>query len=272
MAVILRFAREMPRIPALPFLLLAAWLAAGLALPDDAAAADELRNGAVSPLEGTTQTVFTFSVEYAGDPADLPTVVAKIGATEVPLSLASGIPSAGTYAGSATLPAGSWQVQFRADNLRGGNAVLNGPSILVREVTPAPQPTPAPTAPPPTPVPATPVPTVPPTATPTATPTPTAAADETPGGALLPRSRGASPTPTPSPSAAALTAGRMGTGSLVLLFIGGTMAGTGAAILGVVWAARHTAARRVDRVSARPRAMVARRAPVPVTRRRPLSR
>lgn len=262
----------MPRIPALALLLLAACLAAGLALPDDAAAADELRNGAASPPEGTTQTVFTFSVEYAGNPADLPTVVARLGSTEVPLSLASGIPSAGTYAGSATLPAGSWQVQFRADNLRGGNAVLNGPSILVRDVTPAPQPTPAPTAPPPTPAPATAVPTMAPTATPTATPTPTATAEETPGGALLPRSRGASPTPTPSPSGAALAAGRIGTGALVLLFIGGTMAGTGAAILGVLWSGRRTAARRVSRVPARPRAMVAQRAPVQVTRRRPVSR
>ena len=262
----------MPRSPALSVLLPAACLAAGLALPGDAAAADELRNGTVSPLEGTTQTVFAFSVEYAGNPADLPSVVVKLGATEVPLSLASGIPSSGTYAGSATLPAGSWQVQFRAEKLRGGNAVLNGPSILVREVTPAPQPTPAPTPPPPTPVPATPVTTAPPTATSTATPATTATADETPGGALLPRSRGASPTSTASPSEAALASGRMGTGSLILLFIGGTMAGTGAAILGVLWAARRTAPRHVSRAPVRPRAMVAQRARVPVTRRRPLSR
>jgi len=219
--------------------LVLAVLMVGLVSPMPGRAADELSNGSVSQTEGTTSTVFGFSVDYNGGAGDLPTVTVLVANLEIGMQLESGLPDAGTYVASSNLPEGTWQVIFRADELRGPRSELAGPTITVQDPpppTPAPTPTRAPT-PRPTPVP-TPVPT--PTPSPTSTPTPIPTPRETPwGGVFTP-----SPTPTERPSEAppeiepASAAGApLEFGPLAMLFIGGTMAGSGAAFLSVHWVA-----------------------------------
>lgn len=221
-----------------------------LLVPMDVRAADELSNGAVTPTEGTTESTFVFTVDYGGSPGDVPTVFARIGDFVVPMELQSGFPQSGTYVGTSSLPeAGTWQVIFHAENLQGPGADLGGPTVTVRDDAPTPSPTATPS---PTPMPRpTPAPTRAPTPTPSPSPTPMPG--ESPGGGIFSPTPTPTPTPTEEPSESATpepniepTSGaRLGFGPLVMLFIGGTMAGSGAAFLGVHWLSRR------DRVSLR---------------------
>ena len=211
---------------------------ASLLAPLAVRAADGLENGTVSPGEGTTATEFTFTVDYTGNNPVPPEVFAEVAGARVDMP-PQGVYVPGvivTYSAVTTVPAGSWQVTFRADHAPGPSDELEGPTIVVQG-PPTPPPTPAPTpVPTATPRP-TPAPTPVPTATPTPSPTPTPR--ETPGGGIF----SPSPTPTDEPSASATpepeieptSAERIGFGPLVMLFIGGTMAGSGAAFLGVHW-------------------------------------
>ena len=130
------------------------------------AAANELRNGSVTPPLGTTQTSFAFSVDYVTTSAQqaASSVTAIVGPASIGLALTAGTTTDGTWTGSSTLPAGTWQVTFVAE-IQGSDPTLIGPTVIVigpaPTATPTPVPTPPPTATPPTPTP-----------TPTAAPTP----------------------------------------------------------------------------------------------------
>ena len=175
--------------------------------PAPALAASVLSDASVTPTSGTTATVFTFGVHYSstGSPAQpAQSVSAQVGSVTVTLVRVSGSANDGTWQGTATLPAGTWDVIFSAVSAS-PPAPLLGPQVTV---TGPPTPTPAP---PPTPTPqptAAPTPTAQPTATPrppTPTPQPTSAPTPRPP---LP---GPQPTPpptdddgpTPTPSASA---------------------------------------------------------------------
>lgn len=168
--------------------LLALALLLALAPPTLAAPGNQLSQGSVNPLNGTTANSFVFTVRYTsaqGHPAI--TVSATVASFTVPMSLIAGTASDGTFQGNSNLPPGSWQVTFLADAQKGFDPSLAGPTVAV---TLAPPPTPAPT-PPPTPAP-TPVPTPPPTPAPTPPPTPVPTPPPTPA-----------PTPPPAPVAPA---------------------------------------------------------------------
>ena len=78
----------------------------------DAAPANELLNGSVQPINGTTATTFVFSVCYSSGRGNDPTsVTAVAGNVVVPLTLQSGSASNGVYRGQAKLPkvAGRWR-------------------------------------------------------------------------------------------------------------------------------------------------------------------
>jgi hypothetical protein len=115
-----------------------AMLAALVMAPSSAfAAANELRNPAVSPPEGTTVTVFVTSVGYhssAGNPAD--GVTATVAGRTVTLSLTSGSAVDGIWTGTTTLPAGSWMVAFRASASRGPNPSGSIGPVTVAQVPP----------------------------------------------------------------------------------------------------------------------------------------
>lgn len=214
-------------------------IAASLLAPTSTLARDKLDNGDVDPEEGTTSDVFTFSVEWQGDgPADLPEhVYAMVGDIQVPMQPDSPLPVGPdvTYVGSSTLPeAGTWRVTFHAEP---GGHEHRGPEVEVHEAqTPTPSPTPRPTSTP------TPTPTPTPLPTPTPAPTPTPTPMETPGGGVFTPAPTPTPTPTPTvePSASAVPASASGSGTigfvpLVMLFAGGTIAGSSLAFLGVYW-------------------------------------
>jgi hypothetical protein len=148
-----------------------------LASPTLGAPGNQLSQGSVNPLNGTTADSFVFTVRYTsaqGHPAT--SVSATVSTFTVPMSLIAGTASDGTFQGNTNLPAGSFNVTFLADAQKGFDPSLAGPTVTV---TFAPPPTPAPTPPP------TPVPTPPPTPAPTPAPTP----PPTP----------APPTPVPTP-------------------------------------------------------------------------
>jgi hypothetical protein len=191
-----------------------------LAPPTLAAPGNQLTQGSVNPLNGTTANSFVFTVRYTsaqGHPAT--SVSATVASFTVPMGLISGTDTDGVFQGNSNLPAGSWQVTFLADAQKGFDPSLAGPTVTV---TLAPPPTPAPTpvpTPPPTPVPTpppTPVPTPPPTPVPTPPPTPVPPPPATPAATPAPSvpsspAEGTSPTPgssgfiggvveTPSPS------------------------------------------------------------------------
>lgn len=189
--------------------------------PVTAAAPNQLRNGSVTPGAGTTQTTFVFSVDYSSERDFAATsVVAVVAGRSIRLSLASGSATAGTYRGSAGLPAGRWPVSFEAQATQGPIATLVGPTVTVTAPAATPKPVPGtpkpvPVTPAPTPrlVVATPVATSRPPAAATAapsraaTPTPAAATDD-PSGSATPSasSRSAEPassagSPDPRPSA-----------------------------------------------------------------------
>ena len=209
-----------------PALELAAALVLAFALalaltPTPARAAGALSDGSVTPTSGTTTTAFTFTVSYLS--ADSPTrpaqsVWADVGGMTVPLVKVSGAAHDGTWQGTSTLPAGTWQVTFFATTSADPQPEpLAGPIVTVTQApTPTPPPpTPRPTAPPtarPTAPPAprpTAAPNSPPATDPPLTTAPTAADDEdpsaTPRASSSPRlsaaaSASASPRPTRTPS------------------------------------------------------------------------
>ena len=178
-----------------------ALLVASLLAPTGVAAIpNQLSDGQVSPSAGTHQTRFTFRVHYFSDQGrPALNVVAEAAGATIGLALAIGTDTDGTYVGSSALPAGSWQVTFRADATIGLDPVLLGPTVAVVGPTPIPTPQPPP-PPPPTPI-----------ATPLVTPLPPAppAPDPTPGTAPTPGpSAVADPTssPVPTPLASEITA------------------------------------------------------------------
>ena len=139
-----------------------------------AAGPNQLANGRVAPGSGSTTTAFTFTVNYASDKGFAATsVVALVAGRSIPLRLVSGAATAGTYAGSATLPAGKWAVSFEARAAQGPDASLAGPTVTVTAPKPvAPRPTPPPPPKPPPPPPPPPAPTTAPVRPPTPPPAP----------------------------------------------------------------------------------------------------
>ena len=257
-------------------LLAAGVLLATFALPavfaSPVAAADELRNGSVTPASGTTQTSFAFSVDYVTPSPQqaASSVTALVGPASVGLALTAGSATNGTWTGQSTLPAGTWQVTFVAET-QGSDPTLIGPTVVVvgppPTATPTPMPTPPPTA---TPPPAT------PTAAPTPIPPPTGAPPPTfgppiPGGTpaaselatptvSASASRSASPTPSASATGANETPRPSGAGAPGFpspsaapaeessdteattnswVFVGGGLAFLGALILGDQWLLRR---------------------------------
>ncbi len=223
-----------------------ALLVVSLVIPTTARAENSLANGTASPESGSTETDFAFTVEYTSERLDPPAVYADVAGIRVSMTLVSGLPSSGTYAGSARLPVGEWQVVFRAEALQGPDPELPGPIVRVADANPTPPPTARPT-PTPTPTPRpTPTPTPTPVPTPTPTPTPSPTPEETPGGGVFSPSPTPTETSSPSPTATAEPEPESSNGSgigfvpLAMLFIGGTAAGAGAALLTVTWIVRRT--------------------------------
>lgn len=209
-----------------------------------------LSEAAVSPgPSGTTETVFTFSVRFTNHGPDIAKgIVAEIGDRfSVTLERPDSYPLDGTWVGLSTLPEGEWPVRFIATTLNDEVMTEEGPTVVVRPADPTAPPTSAPTAtPPPTEAP-TPPPTQQPTPTPSLTatpsPTPTPTPRATPGGALY------SPTPTPTAEPTEepiehVSTEQPGDGSswLAWVFLGATMAGSGAAYLGILLVKRRQAA------------------------------
>lgn len=141
-----------------------------------AAGPNQLANGRVAPGSGSTTTAFTFTVNYVSDKGFAATsVVALVAGRSIPLRLVSGAATAGTYAGSATLPAGKWAVSFEARAAQGPDASLAGPTVTVtapKPAAPRPTPPPPPKPPPPKPPPPPPAPTTAPVRPPTPPPAP----------------------------------------------------------------------------------------------------
>ena len=175
----------MPRRRSYAALLVLALLFA-LAQPALAAPGNQLSEGSVNPVNGTTANSFVFTVRYTsaqGHPAT--SVSATVSSFTVPMTLISGTVSDGIFQGNTNLPAGSFNVTFLADAQKGFDPSLAGPTVTV---TFAPPPTPAPT-PPPTPVPTSP-------AIPVSTPPPTPVAPA----ASAPSSPADGTTPSPGSS------------------------------------------------------------------------
>jgi hypothetical protein len=101
-----------------------------------AAAPNELRSPAISPLVGTTATLFELSVGYSGDdPAS--GVTARVASKTVAMWLSSGTSRAGTWTGGTFLPAGSWKVTFQANASQGRDPkpLIFGPITVSPGVT-----------------------------------------------------------------------------------------------------------------------------------------
>ncbi len=156
-------------------------LAALLGAPPRAsAAANQLLDPAVGPASGSTVTVFTFAVRYEGSfPAVA--VTTTVAGLSLPMLLASGTASGGTWTAASMLPAGTWQPTFTAVAAQGNHPTLAGPSIAVT----------APVA----------------TTDPTAAPSEVTPAEPGPGASVraAPAEGGTSPTATPAPAAPAAT-------------------------------------------------------------------
>jgi hypothetical protein len=255
-----------PRAAGALGLLAAALLALSLAsAPAPARAVSVLSDGSVTPASGTTATIFTFSVSYTS--TDSPTrpaqaVWAQVGGVTVTLSKVSGSAHDGTWQGSATLPAGTWQGTFHASTSADPQPEpLAGPMITVTEPppTPAPLPTAAPTPRPPAPPPPTPVPVPQPTAAPlddddpsgtqrsSASPASSASGSASPGPSVPTLSPSADgdddPSESPGPVDPAADEADTPPGSRFasLLMIGGSMSLIGAAVLGRQWFVAHRA-------------------------------
>jgi hypothetical protein len=190
-------------------------LAAGLLLllalsaaPAAVRAIGELSNGTVTPGSGTTETTFTFRVDYVatGSPSQpAQTVTAQAGSVTVPMVKVAGTAHDGTWQGSASLPAGAWAVTFFATTSAVEQpAPLLGPIVIV-SAPPTPDPTSSPTPSPPTT--STPRPTAGPTAPPPPPPPPGATPVPPP---RAPQPSGSAPDDGPSgtqPADASATAG-----------------------------------------------------------------
>jgi hypothetical protein len=110
--------------------------------PAIAAPPNQLLNPNVRPSDATTTATFMFAVTYESAEGNEPSsVTALVGTTVIPLKLEAGSPANGRYRGSAKLPAGTWQVIFRATAERRNDPSLSGPMIRVRRVS---QPLPSP--------------------------------------------------------------------------------------------------------------------------------
>lgn len=169
-----------------------------LASPMPVAAAPVLHSPAVSPADGTTDTVFVMSVTYVSTPEARPATsvaveIVGLGGASLPMGLASGTATDGRWETSTMLPAGSWDLVFHATTNPSSQSPdsIDGPVV---NVTPAPtvEPTLSPT--PHVTVGPTPVPT--PGATETESPPPGA----TPTVAPAPLPPGATPGPTVAPA------------------------------------------------------------------------
>jgi hypothetical protein len=214
-------------------------------------AASVLSDGSASPTTGTTATAFTFSVHYTSSdpPRPAQAVHAAMGNATVPLTKVSGTALDGTWQGTSTLPAGTWQVTFHAESAGEPPQPLLGPTVTVTAPPPTPQPTPPPPPPPPPTAAPTPVPTqlpaptgspAPPRPDPQPTPPPTDADDSTaaPSRSLVAGASGsaqetAPPSAAPSSPAGADTS--PGERVASLLIVGGAMSLGGAAVLARQW-------------------------------------
>ena len=263
-------ATRAPRAPRTGRVLAAAMLAlafATAAMP--ARAASVLSDGSVSPTSGSTATVFTFTVRYTS--ADTPArpahaVWAQVGTASVTLTKVSGTAQEGVWQGTATLPAGIWQVTFHATTAGDPRPEpLLGPMITVTAPPPTPTPTLRPPPPPPptaTPAPVlTQLPAPPPTtaarhpapqptppqtddatASASASPSPTASAPSspeamTPSGVSSPTADASEdPAETPAPTATGAEAADPPRSILVpSLIFGGSLSLAGAAVLARQW-------------------------------------
>jgi hypothetical protein len=177
--------------------------AAGLALLawSPVSAATLLQNPSATPASGTTDTTFVLSVDYVSDPEARPALSASVevvglGGSPLPMALVAGDDTNGTWQTSTMLPAGTWDLIFRADASGSDPDPAVGLVITVIDAaTPTPSPSPSPGQ-------GTPAPTSQPTASPSATATasPHATAPPTPVPTPLPP--GVTPTPRPAaPSA-----------------------------------------------------------------------
>jgi hypothetical protein len=226
-------------------------LAAGLlalssaTAPVPVRAASVLSDGSASPASGTTTTPFVLTVHYASSdhPRPAQEVWAEVGGLSVPLLKVSGTAHDGTWQGTSTLPAGTWQVTFNAKVAGDSPQPLLGPILTVT----APPPTPPPPPPPP------------PTAAPT--PPPTDAIQPTSSPSLIAgasgSAQGRSQLPAPSPTDGGITGPGATPGSAEppaddadappgsrfasLLIVGGTMSLAGAALLARQWHVRGRA-------------------------------
>ena len=244
-----------PRRSNAPRLRLAALLALVVAgAPHTALAAGVLSNASVTPASGTTADTFTFSVQYAS--TESPTrpaqsVTAEVAGITVNLAKISGAAHSGTWQGTATLPAGTWQVTFRATTSSDPQPeALLGPLVTVTG-PPAPGPSAAPPPPAPSaPAPPTnpePVPTPPPSGVtvPTSVPAtqpPASGGSSSPSAAATGRS-----TESPDPMSAGVAPTEPAAPARMfasLLIVGGTMSIAGAAVLARQWyAARRPRSR-----------------------------
>ena len=164
----------------------------GLLAPVPMRAANGLSNGEVSPHSGTTDTPFTFTVDYSRTQSPQAVMALLDGGNPIQLELVPGNPN--TYGATVTLPAGTWTVTFEAT--APSNPVTSGPTLTVTTAgaSPTPAPTTTPTATPnPT---ATPGPTE--SAVPTGTTRPSTAPTPTARATTPPPSTGSTASPTPA--------------------------------------------------------------------------
>jgi hypothetical protein len=83
-----------------------------------------------SPVSGTTATLFTLSVRYAGGSPAL-SVRASIANGVLSMALVSGSPSEGTWRATTVLPYGAWPTSFHAVANQGRNPSIAGPTVSV---------------------------------------------------------------------------------------------------------------------------------------------
>ena len=182
-------------LPPLAAILVAAGLLLSTGTPIGAATV--LQDPSATPASGTTATTFVLSVQYVSDPEARPALSATVevvglGGSPLPMSLVAGDATNGTWETSTMLPAGSWELVFRADASGSDPTPVAGPSVTVVDVA---TPTPAPTPGTPTPAPSS-----TPTASPDATPPPPTIR---PTVAPTPLPPGVTPTPIPEPGSSA---------------------------------------------------------------------
>ncbi len=97
-----------------------------------------LWGAAVSPPSGTTATAFVLSVRYQGPTgATAGAITATVAGRSLPMRLVAGSATDGSWAASATLPAGAWTTRFVAAAPSGADSTLTGPSVTVVDAAPA---------------------------------------------------------------------------------------------------------------------------------------